>query len=169
MRSIFLYVEAAQKHVRWKKVQMPIRPKLCQLHKYRLPQSKLELQRENNIQLYFYFLFHKHTTLHIVTLTCPLLILKIVSFHDLSLGAPLAGCTANVRQAALRDKLWKKTIFKIMAGRINVSICDMIVNIRTLEVYFLGIMTNSKITMLFTYLEWSKCPCICQSKSASKR
>ena len=30
-------------------------------------------------------------------------------------------------QAALREKSWNKTIFKIMAGRINVSICNMFV------------------------------------------
>ena len=28
-------------------------------------------------------------------------------------------------QVALREKLWKETIFKIMAGRINVSICNV--------------------------------------------
>ena len=40
----------------------------------------------------------------------PVIILKIVSFH-VYLAA----------QAALRDKTWKETLFKIMAERINVS------------------------------------------------
>ena len=64
--------------------------------------------------------------LHIITLILHAMILKIVSFHDLSLGAPLAGCTVNVGQAALRDKFWKEIIFKIMAGRINASIYNML-------------------------------------------
>ena len=38
--------------------------------------------------------------------------------------APLAGQWPA--QAALRDKSWRETIFKIMAGRINVSICNVV-------------------------------------------
>ena len=47
-------------------------------------------------------------------------LLKIGSFHDLPLRNPLAD------QAALRDKSWMETIFKIMAGMINVSICNVV-------------------------------------------
>ena len=32
-------------------------------------------------------------------------------------------------QAAIRDKTWKETIFKIVAGRINVSIIDVAIDI----------------------------------------
>ena len=41
--------------------------------------------------------------------------------HQSCWGQPLADPSA---QAALRGKSWKATIFKILAGRINVSICD---------------------------------------------
>ena len=41
--------------------------------------------------------------------------------HQSCWGQPLADPSA---QAALRGKSWKATIFKILAGRINVSICN---------------------------------------------
>ena len=60
-------------------------------------------------------------TLHIDTLILPAIILKIVS--QSCLGQPLAIWLAK---GALRDKSWRETIFKIMAGRINVSICNVV-------------------------------------------
>ena len=60
------------------------------------------------------------------------IILKIVSFQELSLRTPSADGAANGwTQAALREKLWWKTLFKIMAGRINVSIW----NVRIINMY----------------------------------
>ena len=52
-------------------------------------------------------------------LILPAIILKIVSPHSF-LGQPLAA------QATLMGKSWKETIFKIIARRINVSICNVL-------------------------------------------
>ena len=43
-------------------------------------------------------------------------------FPPLDLLWPAIGCWVQPAQAALRDKIWKETTFKIMAERINVFI-----------------------------------------------
>ena len=68
---------------------------------------------------------YQQSTLHIYTLNRWALILKLVSFHDFPLRAPLADQAANPSEEALRDKFWRETIFKIIAGRINVSVCNV--------------------------------------------
>jgi len=56
------------------------------------------------------------------TLILPAMILKITSFHAFPLKSAWA-------QAALMGKSWKETIFKIMVGSINVSICNLLLPI----------------------------------------
>ena len=67
------------------------------------------------------------STLHVYTLIFPAIILKVVSFHDFPIRAAWAShsllCQAQV---ALRGKSWMETIFKIIARRINVSICNVL-------------------------------------------
>ena len=66
-------------------------------------------------------------TLHIeiCIFILPGIILKIVSFHDFSPQSCLCRLLpAGSAQAAFWGKSWKETIFKIMAWRINVIICN---------------------------------------------
>ena len=54
-------------------------------------------------------------------------------------------------QAALRDKLWSETILKILAGRINVSICN--VTLVKVQMYYIYVSTKNFYVVYFELLE----------------
>jgi len=55
----------------------------------------------------------------------PAVILKLLSNHDLSHTAAWAGQEANGREAAVWEKSWLESNFKIGAQRINVLVSSM--------------------------------------------
>ena len=67
----------------------------------------------------------------------PAIILKIVSFHDCPHQSGLSRLTSHwLASTALTGKSWKKTIFKIMAGKINISICHVAYLVYSSEIEF---------------------------------
>ena len=74
--------------------------------------------------LFFHFVFFIYSGRYTRSIHITYRYIDLLSwfFHESCLGRPLA---ARPAQTTLRGKSWKETIFKIMAGRINVSICNV--------------------------------------------
>ena len=90
--------------------------------------SKAQYKDRPHLQsIYRYVLISHITYMDTLILPAIILILNYLLFHDFPhlscLGWPLVSRPAL---AALRGKSLKETIFKIMAGRINVSICNVV-------------------------------------------